>query len=233
RKLDVHSKTFFPVMACCALALGAIAWVGVAELRSTRSDDTTTAPASQAQDEADEVRAEVSNVERDTTTTTTTQPEEETELSSMPAGENNIPYKSSYHYPISEEILKEYSDGNLVYSETLGDYRSHNGTDFNGSDGDAIYSINDGLVLSVSEDSLWGTVVEIDHGHKLVAKYCGFRSVNVTEGELVEGGQILGTLGVIPIESSDGAHLHLEIRIDGELVNPLEAMNKVDSTESE
>lgn len=71
----------------------------------------------------------------------------------------------------------------------MNDYRAHTAIDFKAAKGTKVISINDGLVLSVTKDAMLGTVIEIDHGSKLVARYCGMDTVNVSEGDYVTIGE--------------------------------------------
>ncbi|MCH5317822.1 MAG: M23 family metallopeptidase [Eubacterium sp.] len=159
------------------------------------------------------------------TTQSTTQPT--TQSTSMPLSDTNTPYVSFYKYPISETVLKGYTE-ELVYNDTMGDYRSHTAIDFKGAEGTDVYAINDGRVLSVYNDAMLGMTVEIDHGGKLVAKYSGLEVVNVSKGDPVMIGATIGTLGKVPFESAADCHLHLETRLDGVCVNPLDVMGKTD-----
>ncbi len=145
----------------------------------------------------------------------------------MEQGEGNTPYKSFYEYPVSEAVVKGYSE-ELVYDETMGDYRAHAGIDFKGSEGGDVFAINAGVVTKVYTDNLYGQVIEIDHGGKLVAKYCGLESVSVSEGSRVDIGAKIGTIGSVPAESAQEAHLHFETRLDGKPVNPLDVMGKTE-----
>lgn len=123
--------------------------------------------------------------------------------------------------PLSGNILKEYSNGNLVQSKTMGDWRAHTGTDYAGNEGDSVVTVNNGVIKKIYTDSLWGTVVEIDHGDGMTARYCGLKeNPELYESEAVSVGQKLGELGKLPIEAADGTHLHIEILIDGKTVNP-------------
>ncbi|MCR5484454.1 MAG: M23 family metallopeptidase, partial [Clostridiales bacterium] len=79
----------------------------------------------------------------------------------------------------------------------------------------------------IFSDELWGTVMVIDHGNGVTAKYCGLSSeLSLKKGDSVQKYQIIGRLGRIPIESADGTHLHFEMTVNGETVDPLEALNK-------
>ena len=59
------------------------------------------------------------------------------------------------------EVLLAFSGDDLVYSETLGDWRTHNGTDYACTSGDSILAAAAGQVTACYSDALWGGVVEI------------------------------------------------------------------------
>lgn len=144
--------------------------------------------------------------------------------------EENKPYSGSFLLPMGNDIVKDFSNGEIVYSETMGDWRVHNGVDFGGSAGNDVLAVSDGRIYKVYEDSFWGTVAEIDHGNGMIVRYCGLKSGSVLpEGGEVKKGDKIGSLGHIPVELVDSDHLHLEVLIDGEVVDPLEALNKVRS----
>ena len=130
----------------------------------------------------------------------------------------------------AEDTSMAQSDKNTLEKRTviLGDYRSHTAVDFKGAAGESVKAINDGIVLNVYNDALLGMTVEIDHGGKLVAKYCGMDSVSVKKGAAVEIGQEIGTIGSVPFESGMESHLHLETKLDGSFVDPLTVMGKTE-----
>jgi len=157
-----------------------------------------------------------------------TQTGEETSVSQVTEPDDNTPFKGYYALPLGTDILKDYSNGEMVKSKTMGDWRVHNGVDFSGAKGNEVLAIQNGTVKSVFNDPMWGTVVEIDHGNGLVAKYCGLLKDSVpAKGSDVEQFWTIGKLGEIPIENADGYHLHLEITVGGKIVDPLAAMNKI------
>ena len=163
----------------------------------------------------DEVNIRVSGIEDERVYSTTEKIEE------------NKPYSGNFALPMGTDIIKDYSGGEMVFSETMGDWRVHNGVDFSGSAGNEVKAVADGTVTKVYDDSFWGTVVEIDHGNGMTARYCGLGANVIGEGEKVEKHGRIGTLGHIPVEISEEDHLHLEILIDGANVDPLKALNKV------
>ena len=142
--------------------------------------------------------------------------------------EANKPYSGKFILPMGNDIIKDFSNGEMVYSETMGDWRVHNGVDFGGSAGNDVLAVSNGKIFKVYDDSFWGTVAEIDHGNGMIVRYCGLKSGSVLpEGSNVKQGDKIGSLGHIPVEITDSDHLHLEVLIEGEVVDPLEAFNKV------
>lgn len=137
------------------------------------------------------------------------------------------PYVGDFALPLGTNIIKDYSNGEMVKSKTMNDWRIHDGIDFKGEKGDNVRSIQNGVVLSCEEDALWGTVVTIDHGKGMVARYCGLDSNTKLKPEAyVEKNQVIGKLGTIPVEAADGYHLHLEISVSDKTDDPLKVMNK-------
>ncbi|MBQ5823995.1 MAG: M23 family metallopeptidase [Clostridia bacterium] len=140
---------------------------------------------------------------------------------------DNLPFTGKFNLPLGTEILKDYSDGEMVSSKTMGDWRVHNGIDFTGADSAEILAIQKGKVTNVYEDPMWGIVVEIDHENTMTAKYCGLKGgTTVSKGDTVKKGEVIGQLGTIPVEQADEPHLHLEITVNGVIVDPLAAMNR-------
>ncbi|MFT4234568.1 MAG: M23 family metallopeptidase [Microbacterium sp.] len=85
-----------------------------------------------------------------------------------------------------------------------------------------IYAVKGGTVIQSSENTGgWGVMIEIDHGDGTTTLYghmqYGSRLVEV--GDTVTAGQQIGTVGSTGY--STGNHLHLELRIDGVIVDPL------------
>ena len=138
--------------------------------------------------------------------------------------------EKSFALPMGNHVIKDYSNGEMVFSQTMGDWRVHNGVDFGGAAGNRVDAVADGEIIAVYEDSFLGTVIEIDHGNGMTVSYCGLKKGStLVEGTFVKGGDKIGSLGSVPVESADGDHLHLEVKVDGKTVDPLEALNKVRS----
>ena len=146
--------------------------------------------------------------------------------------EENKPFSGNFALPMGTDIIKDYSNGEMVESKTMGDWRVHNGVDFGGSAGNDVVAVSSGKVTNVYDDSFWGTVVEIDHGNGMTVRYCGMKNGStLPEGTEIEKYDKIGSLGHIPVEISEEDHLHLEVLVDGEYVDPLKALNKVGGNE--
>ncbi len=128
-----------------------------------------------------------------------------------------------YSKPVVGQVFKEFSGDTLVYSNTLGDWRVHNGTDIKCEYGSIVSSSTFGSVVSVSSDDRYGNVVIVRHEDGSMFYYCGLDEISVAEGDAVGAGQKLGTVGVVPCECEDEPHLHLMAMKDGEFVEPLSA----------
>lgn len=101
--------------------------------------------------------------------------------------------------------------------------RTHNGIDIvaegRGCNGDPVYAAADGVVVRADRYNGYGNCVIIDHGDGIQTLYAHFSSISVSAGDVVKAGDEVGKIG--STGNSTGPHLHFEVRIDGEFVNPL------------
>ena len=103
--------------------------------------------------------------------------------------EENKPFSGDFALPMGSDVINDFSNGEMVQSKTMGDWRVHNGVDFGGSAGNDVGAVADGKITKVYDDVFWGTVVEIDHGNGMTAKYCGMKTATcLPEGTQVEKG---------------------------------------------
>lgn len=95
----------------------------------------------------------------------------------------------------------------------------HPGVDLRQAYGSPVFATAAGKVTVAAPDGGYGNLVEIDHGNGLVTRYGHLAAILVTEGQSVEAGAVVGRLG--STGRSTGPHLHYEVRIDGEPVDPM------------
>ena len=117
------------------------------------------------------------------------------------------------------KVAAPYSGDELVYSATLGDWRTHNGVDVTAAAGTNVPAVRAGRVTLVDADALWGGVVEVLDAQGRVWRYCGVDGACVV-GEDVAAGDVVGTVAAIPAEADLDAHVHLECLKDGAWVEP-------------
>lgn len=106
----------------------------------------------------------------------------------------------------------------LVYNDTLKQWRTHNGVDFEAAAGSDVWTIADGKVEKVENTILEGTVITVSHKDGYVSIYKGLGSASVQEGDAVSAGAVIGKVGNMMCEQKMGAHLHLEMKKDGKYV---------------
>ena len=104
---------------------------------------------------------------------------------------------------------------------TTGVYKLHTGVDIAGSGirGKPILAANSGTVLKAGSHTAYGNYVVIDHGGGYSTLYAHAKSLNVSKGQKVNRGDVLGYVGSSGY--STGPHLHFEIMENGNYKDPL------------
>ncbi len=128
----------------------------------------------------------------------------------------------SFEKPIDGEIVKEYAKDNLIYSNTLQEWTTHLGIDIKADKTTVVKSAETGKVKSIKNDPRYGLTIVIEHDNGYQTVYSNLLSSEfVVEGEKVEKGQSIGTVGnTAAFEIADEAHLHFEILKDSIQVDP-------------
>lgn len=94
----------------------------------------------------------------------------------------------------------------------------HTGVDFRGEPGDAVRAAAAGKVTQAERNGGYGLMVEVDHGSGIVTRYAHLSSTSVAAGDNVASGTVVGRVG--STGRSTGPHLHYEVRVNGEPVDP-------------
>lgn len=127
-------------------------------------------------------------------------------------------------WPIQGNVTATFSRDTLTYSETMADWRTHEGLDIAANMGDLVSAAGDGTVTAVYEDDFLGTVVVVSHTGDLATLYGNLmESTAVAVGDTVTAGQPLGQVGTTALlETAEPAHLHFEVFSQGEPVDPMD-----------
>lgn len=113
--------------------------------------------------------------------------------------------------------LKSYSYISSPYGMRNG--RMHTGTDFAATTGTPIYAWKSGTVTQASWNGGYGNFIEIKHSDGTVSRYAHLSKYAISSGQEVYKGQVIGYVG--STGNSTGPHLHFEIKINGNFVNPM------------
>lgn len=97
-------------------------------------------------------------------------------------------------------------------------YAMHSGLDFRASTGTPVRVTGDGKVVHADWQGGYGRLVEVDHGFGLTTRYAHLSAIDVSVGETIKKGAVVGEVG--SSGRSTGPHLHYEVRIDEEAVDP-------------
>ena len=128
----------------------------------------------------------------------------------------------SFEKPVEGEIMKNYAKDNLVYSETLQEWVTHLGIDIKADKTTVVKASEAGTVKTIKNDPRYGLTIMIEHDEGYQTVYANLLSSEfVIEGEKVEKGQSIGTVGnTATFEIADEPHLHFEILKDGVQIDP-------------
>ncbi|MDO4728625.1 MAG: M23 family metallopeptidase [Bacteroidota bacterium] len=123
--------------------------------------------------------------------------------------------------PIKNEELKRMASGFGYRNDPFTKIRKfHAGMDFTAKTGTPIYATGDGVVTRAdNRASGYGEHVVIQHGYGYETLYAHLSKYNVTVGKKVKRGDVIGYVG--STGRSEAPHLHYEVRINGEPVNPI------------
>ena len=124
--------------------------------------------------------------------------------------------------PLSNAVIRPFSGDVLVFSSTMQDWRTHNGTDFAGTLGQTVRAAADATVTQVAADPLWGDTITFSCADGVTLRYCGVTpKAGLKAGTTVKVGDTVGTLTAIPAEQADKPHLHLEVKQGATWLDPV------------
>jgi murein DD-endopeptidase MepM/ murein hydrolase activator NlpD len=129
-------------------------------------------------------------------------------------------WQGMFRLPLAEEagitapfgIRRSYNGGPVT--------SFHAGIDYDAAEGTPVYCPARGRVVLAAPLQVRGNAVVIDHGRGVMSGYWHLSQIDVTVGQAVEPGDVLGLVGTTGL--STGPHLHWELRVVGIQVDPLQ-----------
>ena len=109
--------------------------------------------------------------------------------------------------------------GSFTVSSYYGDGRGHKGMDLAANKGTPIYAVANGTVTYAGYDGDYGNSVIIDNGNGLKTRYAHASALCVSKGQTVSQGEVIAYVGCTGY--STGNHLHFEVMVNGNRVNPI------------
>lgn len=128
--------------------------------------------------------------------------------------ENVSLLKNFYDYDSEEDTQKNA----IIYYENT--YMQSSGVAYGGVENFSVIAVLDGIVTSIQEDELLGTIVEIQHKDNVYSLYQSISDVKVKENDVVTQGTVIGTSGTSNLQKDLGSHLYFEIIKENIPVNP-------------
>ena len=152
-------KGFYIALALCLAAVGAIGYFTLIRPANVTIDDPTP-PARQTERNDAQWTAPVLQPEPIEVPAVEEEP--------APEPEDLLPQVVS---PLDGTTVTVFSTTELMYDETMADWRTHNGLDIQAAEGDAVKTAASGMVVSIKSDELMGTTVVIEHAGGYTTQY--------------------------------------------------------------
>ena len=136
--------------------------------------------------------------------------------------EVNFSEETLMEWPIHGNILVDYSMDSTVYFPTLDQYRLSPAIAVQADEGAPVMSAVNGTVYSVEETAKTGTTVTMELGNGYQAVYGQLKDLNVSEGDTVKKGAIIGYVNApTKYYSEEGSNLYFAMKKDGKPIDPI------------
>lgn len=131
----------------------------------------------------------------------------------------------------SPQIARNFYDANASFDEQIdaiikvgNSYHTNSGVSYTidkETEFEVLASLS-GTVTKVSQDALRGYIVEIEHLYGIKTEYSSLKDVNVTVGDKIKQGDVIGTAGSNNYDQNSGVHVHFKVIKGGFKINPNE-----------
>ena len=137
-----------------------------------------------------------------------------TSANAKTAKNNTVAHNSGFLFPIWDEYK---------LGSPFGDGRNHKGYDILAAKGTPIHVAKSGTVIRASWYSGYGYCVDVDHGNGIVTRYGHASEFCCSVGQTVSAGDVIAKVG--STGNSSGNHVHFEVIINGNRVDPAPYLN--------
>lgn len=130
----------------------------------------------------------------------------------------------SMQWPLEGQVLSSFSRDTLTYSQTMADWRTHEGLDIAAETDSPVMAAQSGTVTAVYEDDFLGSVVVVSHDDECSTLYANLaKTPAVSVGDTVSAGDVIGHVGSTALlETKEPDHLHFEVFHAGTPVDPMD-----------
>ena len=125
-------------------------------------------------------------------------------------------WEGSFQMPVDNKIVGPFGQRSIINRQ---ERSPHTGVDIRGKTGSPVRATNAGTVVLAADHFFTGKSVFVDHGSCIFSMYFHLDQIRVEEGEQIEKGRILGSVGATG--RATGPHLHWGVRVNGARVDPL------------
>lgn len=143
------------------------------------------------------------------------------ETSTKPFNDESVTIHTNY-YDVSK--TKEEQEKSLILYEKT--YMPNTGILYTSDEMFDVLAIYEGEIISITEDDVFGNIIEIKHTNNITSKYSSVSNVEVSVGETVNKGEVIGTSGKNKVVSKSENMLLFELLYNGVNVNPEEYYDK-------
>lgn len=124
----------------------------------------------------------------------------------------------------NKELKRLHTTFGMRYHPVLGVWRPHKALDFTAPTGTPVYATGDGVAQRANFSKSYGNVIYLDHGHGYKTRYAHLSKFNITKGQRVKRGDIIGYVGNTGL--SQAPHLHYEVLYKNTQINPIDFFHR-------
>ena len=218
RKKKKDVSKFYIAVLCCAVIIAIVGYANRVSLKEETPTKENELSQLSPSPKAEQIIIEEKKEQSEPKDITDTQ---------QPVNKNvQTEEKIQFNAPVSGNIIGEFSGEDLIYNETLKDWRSHSGVDFSAGMGEQVFCSANGIVEAVFDSGL-GRCVTIDHQNGFKTLYANLNEdTKLSKGDEIAQGDVIGTVGNTALgDLTEEAHLHFEMLQNNIPVNPADFLN--------